>query len=149
MCETETETRSPIDAHVIAIDETEFYTFPAEHAPYIDRILAVYLYDRNERTHLCELTASNFMRFLHHVVRLTEAGENLSDEEREKLYDEYEVGNTGEDQYMHCTTLDRLAKAGTPENYDHYGATEVSYEDSEYDDQIEGLIEHLNGNPPF
>lgn len=147
MCKTEI--RSPIDAHVIAIDETEHYTFPAEDAPYIDRILAVYLYDANERTHLCELTPSHFLRYLHHVVHLTEAGENLSDERREELYTDYEVENFNEDVYMYCATLKRLAAAGTPENYDHYGATEVSYEDSEYDDQIEGLIEHFNGNPPF
>ena len=147
MCKTET--RSPIDARVIAIDETKFYTFPAEHAPYIDRILAVYLYDASERTHCCELTPSHFMIFLYHVVRLTKAGESLSDEERGKLYDEYEIENYGEDCYMHCRDLERRAEAGTPENYYNYGATEVSYEDSEYDDQIEGLIEHLNGNPPF
>lgn len=143
------ESRSPIDAHVIGIDETEFYTFLAEHAPYIDRILAVYLYDANERTHLCELAASNYLRFLHHVVRLTEAGVNLSDEKKEELYTEYETNNPNDNQYMHCLTLEQLAKVGPPENYYHYGATEVSYEDSDYDDQIEGLIEHFNGNPPF
>lgn len=149
MCESETESRLPIDAHVIAIDETEFYMFPAEHAPFINRILAVYLYDANENTYLCELTASHYMRFLHHVVRLTEAGENLSEEQRQELYDTYEIENRGEDQYMHSRDLRRLAAAGTPENYEHYGDTEVSYEDSDYDDQIEGLMEYFNGNPPF
>lgn len=149
MCESETEARSPIDAHVIGIDETDHYTLPLEYQPYIKAIIAVYLYDANERTHLCELTPSHFMRYLHHVVRLTEAGENLCQKGREELYDEYETDNFNEDQYMHCRDLERLAAAGTPENYDHYGATEVSYEDSDYDDQIEGLIEHFNGNPPF
>lgn len=148
MCET-IETRSPIDAHVIALDETEFYRLPVEHAPYIDRILAVYLYDANERTHLCELTPSHYMHFLYHVVHLTEAGKRLSDEQREALYTEYEIENCNGNQYMHCRHLERLAAAGTSENYDHYGDTGVSYDDSDYDDQIEGLIEYLNGNPPF
>jgi len=147
MCETEN--RSPIDAHVIGIDETSHYTFGPEHILYIDQILAVYLYDANERTHLCEVTPSHFMRFLHHVVRLTEAGENLSDEKREELYNNYETENVNEDCYMHCRDLERLAAAGTRENYDHYGATEVSYDDTDYDDQIEELIEYFNGNPSF
>jgi len=147
MCETET--HSPIDAHVIGIDETSHYTFGPEHGLYIDRILAVYLYDANEHTYLCEVTPSHFMRFLHHVVRLTEAGENLSRLEREAIYENYETENSNEDCYMHCRDLERLAAAGTPGNYDHYGATLVSYDDVDYDDQIENLIEHFNGNPPF
>ena len=145
MCEH----RLPIDARVIAIDETELYTFPEEHKPYIEKILAVYLYDANERTHLCELTASHFMRFLYHTAVLTEEGEALDDDKVEKLYDEYELENYNEDQYMHCADLERLADKGTERNYLNYGETDVSYEDSEYDDQIEGLIEHFNGNPPF
>jgi len=148
MCEA-TEPRLPIDAHLIALDKTRHYMFPEKHAPYIDRILAVYLYDANERTHLCELTASHFMRFLYHIVHLTEAGKNLSEKEQYALYEEYESNNHSEDQYMHCHILKRLAAAGTLENYDHYGGTEVSYNDSDYDDQIEGLMEHFNGNPPF
>jgi len=145
MCET----RLPIDARIIAIDETGHYTFPLEHQPYIEKILAVYLYDANEYTHLCELTSSHFLRFLHHVVHLTEAGENLSDERREEFYTEYEVENFNEDQYMQCSNLERLEKASTPENYYVYGATEVSYDDCDYNEQMDSLIEHLNGNPPF
>jgi len=148
VCET-TESRSPIDAHLIALDETGLYFFPKEHVPYIDQILAVYLYDANERTHLCEMTPSHFMRFLHHVIHLTKAGRDLSDEQREALYNVYEIENPNVDQYMHCRTLERLAAAGTPKNYDHHGATEVSYDDSDYDEQIEDLIEYFNGNPPF
>jgi len=148
MCEA---TKLPIDARVIAIDETGHYTFPAEHQPYIEKILAVYLYDANERTHLCELTASHYLRFLHHVVHFTESGDYLPDDDemREELRTDYEVENFNEDCYMHCADLERLEKAGTPENYYTYGATEIPYEDSDYDDQIEGLIEHFNGNPPF
>ncbi len=143
------ETRPLIDAHVIGIDETSHYTFPAKHVPCIDRILAVYLYDANEHTYLCEVTPSHFMHFLYYAVRLTEAGFNLCDEKRNALYEEYEIENSNEDRYMHCRDLERAAAAGLPENYDHYGATEVSYDDVDYDDQILDLIEHLNGNPPF
>lgn len=146
MCETEN--RLPIDARVIAIDETAHYTIPAEDRPCIEKILAVFLYDANERTHLCELTPSHFMRFLYNTVVPTEAVDDLSDDQREALYSAYEIENFGEDQYMHCSDLERLAKA-KPELYLSYGDTEVDYEDSDYDDQIEGLIEGFNGNPPF
>ena len=145
MCETEN--RLPIDARVIAIDETAHYTF-GEDRPYIEKVLAVYLYDANERTHLCELTPSHFMRFLYNTVVPTQAVDDLSDDQQEALYDTYEIENFGEDQYMHCADLERLAKAD-PKLYLNYGDTEVDYDESDYDDQIEGLIEGFNGNPPF
>ena len=148
MCEA---TKLPIDARIVAIDETDHYTFPPEHEPYIKKILAVYLYNANERIHLCELTASHFMHFLHHAVYFTDAGDDLPDDDemREELYTNYEAENFNEDCYMHCSDLERLEKAGNPRNYYTYGDPEISYEDSDYYDQIEGLIEHFNGNPPF
>ena len=147
MCETETKLRSPIDARVIAINETEYYEFPAEHAPYIQAIRGIYLYDANQHTHCCELTPSYYLIFLYHSVLLTEAGKALDDEARRVLLEEYEVCNNGEDRYVHCSTVERLAKATG--DYLEYGATEVSYDDETYDEQIEGLIEYFGGNPPF
>lgn len=138
----------PIDARVIAIDETVHYTFPVKDRPYIEKVLAVYLYDANERTHLCELTPSHYMYFLYNTVIPTNAIDELSDEQREALYDLYEIENFGENQYMHCSDLERLAKA-KPKLYLNDGNTGVDYDESDYNDQIDGLIEGFNGNPPF
>jgi hypothetical protein len=150
MCETETELCSPIDARVIAIDETAYYEFPPKHAPYIRAIRGVYLYDANQHTHCCELTPSHWLIFLYHSVLLTETGDALDDKAREALLEEYEVCNNGEDLCIwisHCSTMERLAKATG--DYLKYGATEISYNDESYDEQIEGLIEYFGGNPPF
>jgi len=143
--------RLPIDARVIALNETEFYALPDEHKPYIRAIRGVYLYDANQRTYCCELTPSYFLIFLYNSVLLTEEGQALNDEAKEALYDVYETENSGEDCYMHVADVDRLEKAASAGlgDYYAYGATEVSYEDSDYDDQIEGLREHFCGNPPF
>ncbi len=147
MCETETELCSPIDVRVIAIDETAYYEFPPEHAPYIRAIRGVYLYDANQRTYCCELTLSHRLIFLYHSVLLTETGDTLDDKARRALFEEYEVCNNGEDQYVHCSTMKRLAKATG--DYLEYGVTEISYDDESYGEQIEELIEYFGGNPPF
>lgn len=140
----------PIDARVIALNETEFYYLPDEHKRYIRAIRGIYLYDANRHTHCCELTPSYWLIFLYNSVILTEEGLALGGTKGE-LYDEYEYGTGGEDCYMHCHTVDRLAKAAEAGLGDYYahGATEVSYKDSDYDEQIEGLVEHFIGNPPF
>ncbi len=147
MCETENELCSPIDARVIAINETAYYEFPPEHAPCIRAIRGVYLYDANQRLHGCCYHKSHRLIFLYHSVLLTETGDALDDKAREALLEEYEVCNNGEDQYVHCSIMKRLAKATG--DYLEYGATEISYDDESYGVQIEGLIEYFGGNPPF
>lgn len=150
MCENggnDIELKSPIDARVIAINETEHYHLPPEHAPYIRAIRGVYLYDANQRVHLCELTPSHYLIFLYNSVLLTDEGLELDDEKRGELYDEYEYGCHGDDIHVHCSDVERLAKATG--DYLEDGATEVSYDKCDYEEQIEGLVEHFSCNPPF
>jgi hypothetical protein len=147
----EPEPRKPIDGRIIALDETEFYHLPDEHKPYIKAIRGVYLYDANSHAYCCELTPSYWLIHLYNSVLLTEEGLALDDDARGEIYDEYEYDTGGDDCYMHVATIDRLEKAANAGlgDYYAYGATEVSYEDSDYDEQIEGLREHFCCNPPF
>ncbi len=145
---TETETRSPIDAHVVAIDETHYYNIPEADAPYIERIRGIYFCDRNERTCCCEMTPSHYMIYVYTSVLLTAAGEALSEEKKNRIYNEYELCD-GDNIYVHCYRVAGLIeRAG---RWDHfvYGGTNVAYEDVDYDDQIESLREHLSANPPI
>ncbi len=147
MHETETKSRLPIDARVVAITETHHYDLPPEHARYIENIRGVYLYNANRRTYCCEMTPSFWLIFLCHSILLSKEGKAIDDEVCEKLYEEYEIDNPGNNQYVHCAVIEQLTK--TTSNYLEYGATGESYEDSDYNEQIEGLVEHFQGNTPF
>ena len=137
--------RLPIDGHVVALNETNHYKIKPEHQPHIQAIRGVYLYDANSHTHCCELTPSYYLIYLYDEVILTpEADESLSDEAKEAIYEEYEYCD-GEDIYVHVHNLDTYV-AAHPERHHHHGGTEISYDDSDYDDQIEGLREYFNGN---
>jgi hypothetical protein len=139
---TEIETRTPIDAHVLALDETDHYFIDPPDAPFIARIRGGYLFDRNQRTHGCEWTPSYYLIHLYDQVLLTDAGNALDDDARDALYQKYEYEG-GDNCYVHCHTVERLIeKAGRFEHH-HYGDPEMDLDDVEYDDQIEALREHL------
>jgi len=141
--------RLPIDAYAIALDETSFCIIDEADAPLIDKIVSVYLFDRNQRTHCCELTPSYWLIHLYDQVR-TRADADLSDDRAQELYNKYE-SFPGADIYVHCHEIDHLIDAKDPEPFTvyHYGETEVDFDDCDYDEQMESLHEHLCGNCPF
>lgn len=132
----------PIDAYVVAFDETRNYRIAEKHRPLIQSIRGVYLFNKNEVTHCCELTPSYLLIHLYDEVVL--AGE-VSDELREKISEEYEHCG-GDDIYVHCHTIEVDRGGHRPGWVHHYGNPEVSYEDSDYNEQMEGLREHFCGN---
>lgn len=137
----------PIDARIIALDETSNYYLEPEEQRLIRAIKGVYLYDANRHTYCCELTPSYDLIFLYNSVNLTDEGLALDDGAREGLSDKFENG--GDDCYMHVHTVDQLAeKAEKAANgtYHVYGDPEVSFDDSDYDEQIEGLVEYFRCN---
>jgi hypothetical protein len=132
----------PIDAHVLAFDETSHYHIPEADAPYIAQIRGVYLFDANQRTHCCELTPSYYLIHLYDEVHLTDAGLALDESAQDDLYQQYEYCG-GDDCYVHCHTVEsRIEKANRGVHY-HYGNPEVTYDDVTYDEQMEALREHL------
>ena len=135
----------PIDAQVISLNETEYYQIDEADAPFIAEIRGAYFFDRNLITHCCELTGSYFLMHVSDCVILTDAGKELTDEQKDDIYEKYEC-NGGDDIYVHCHTIDRLIENAGRFEYHNYGETGVSYEDSVYDEQIEGLREHFCGN---
>jgi hypothetical protein len=120
-----------IDVKVVALNE-EYY-LPKEHEGLIKSIKGVYLYDKNKRVHCCELTPSYYLIWLYNIVELTEEGEK----QREDLLDLYE--GSGENEYMHCKTIDKLPS----EDYDKV------YHCNDYDDTLETIIEDICANLPF
>ena len=140
--------RRQIDAFVVSFNETEHYFIAEKDRPFIAEIRGIYFFNRNERTHVCEMTPSYWLMHLSDEVHFTEAGEALSEEEKDRIYQEYEYEG-GDDIYVHCHTLDKLialrGKKRRGKVY-HYGKTGVKYSDSSYDEQIDGIREYLQGN---
>ncbi len=133
-----------IDAWAIAIDETDCYFISEVDAPLIKQVRGVYLFDRNRRIHVCELTPSYGLTHLYNQVILVDD----NDPRREELYDEYEHCSS-DDIYMHCSTIDRIIEQSDYSVVDHYGNTEVSLDDVDYDYQMESVREYFCGNRPF
>ena len=133
----------PIDAHVIALNQTLDWNIRHEDKKYIDKINSVYFYNKNVVYHLCEFTQSYDLYFLYYEVVLNDKGNNLSDDKKEALCSSYEDEPCDDDngKYYHCKDIDCLE--GNKSNHYHYGATEVSYEDTPYEEQMESLREHF------
>jgi hypothetical protein len=144
---TDTSARTlPIDARVIARDETDNYHILDGHRKYIKAILGVYLYDKNEITHCCEFTPSYYLRHVYDTVVLTDAGAELSEAGKDEIFERYENCG-GEDIYVHCSGIDAMEK--NKARYHVHGETGVSFEDTSYDEQMESLLDHFRGNCPF
>ena len=136
----------PIDAYVVAFSEMGHYSITEEDQPHIQDIRGVYLFDRHQRTFCCEMTPSYWLIHLYDEVVLTpEADEALDESEKDAIYQEYENCG-GDDIYVHCHTIDAKIEANKPSTVYHYGGTEVSYDQSGYEEQMEGLREHLSCN---
>ena len=140
---TVTPSKLPIDAYVITFSEIDHYFLTEKDRPHIQNIRGVYLFDHNERTFCCEMTPSYWLIHLYDEVILTpEADEALDEFEKDDIYQEYENCG-GDDIYVHCHTIDAIIEADKPNTVHHYGGTNVSYDDSDYDEQLEGLQEHF------
>jgi hypothetical protein len=135
----------PIDAYIVAVDETYMYSIDLEDKSYIKRILGVYLIDTNEVTHLCELSGSYRAYWISISVELTEAGGELNYEKAGKIFDKFEMEG-GDDTYFHVSDIDKII--GTDDSF-HYGSTGTRYDQTSYEDQISLLLEWASNNPSF
>ncbi len=137
----------PIDAYVVALDETTHYFISPADRPYIEQIRGAYLFDRNQCTHCCELTPSYYLIYLYNQVLLTEKGNALDDHAQNRLFQQYE--HYGDDCYVHCHTVERIIERNKPQTVCHYGNPEVDQQDVEYNEQMDALQEHFCSNCPF
>ncbi len=142
--EPETMIMNKIDAWAIALDETDHYDISEADAPLIKQIRGVYLFDRNRRTYACEMTPSYWLTHLYDQVILVDD----DDPRREELHEDYE-GYPGDDIYVHCSTIDKIIAENDRNVVDHYGDTEVSFDNVDYANQMESVREYFCGNCPF
>ncbi len=93
------------DFRLVAIDETMYYT-SEKLVKACGKIFTVYLYNRNEITHLCELAGSNYLIPLYSYAE-NEISEEMQDELQEcERYDE--------PKYVHASNMDTLKTVKAP-----------------------------------
>ena len=116
--------------NAISLNETQYYNIKDEDKPYIKEIRSTYVYNPESCTHLCELTPSYDLRYLHtYIIWDNEPNDDMRDELDGRYCYEY-----GEDTYMHCYAVERL--------------TCPKKECGEFED-MESACEYLQGNWPL
>ena len=117
----------------VCLDETSSYNFDPEDVPFIDKMLGAYVYDPEERTHLCEFTPSYWLERLYCTALLKA---DVSDEVKGRIYDRYELNSNSEAGiYMHCSDIERLS-------------AEDKHDAGEFED-LEEARDYLSSNCPF
>jgi hypothetical protein len=94
----------PIDAWIVSLDETQYYSIAEEDKPFIEKIIQIYLFDRNERTYCCELTPSYYLDPVYADVYVKEG---TPDDIRDALYEKY-CFEPSEGSYYHCGAIEGI-----------------------------------------
>lgn len=147
----ETETRAPIDAYAVALVETSNYIIDKRDAPFIKAIRGMYIFDRNERVHCCEMTPSFYLMHLYDQV---ECQPGTSEERAQEIYDKYEH-HGGEPKYVHCYQIENMIGETDTPSCCHLGVAmyrtgrPVTYDEMTHDEQMESMREGYSENPPL
>jgi hypothetical protein len=142
---------TPIDAYAVALVETRNYFLDPADAPFIQDIRGMYLFDRNERVHCCEMTPSFYLVHLYDQV-VCHPG--TSEDRAQKIYEKYE-NHGGDDKYVHCHEIEALIDHGDTATACHLGRPEyrtgrpVPYEEMDHDEQMDSMREAYSSNPPL
>lgn len=120
--------------NAISRNHTRHFNIRDEDKPYIKEIRSVYAYNPESSTHLCELTPSYDLRYLHTYIILAC---DVSEDKRCELDERY-CYESSEDDYMHVSDVRQFEK-DNPTHHKECGEFE----------SIEEACEHLNGNWPF
>lgn len=140
------ETMLPIDAYVVRFDKTHNFLIADEDQPYISKIHSIYFFDRSVAVHCCEITPSYELMHLYDEIEFSD-DEIHNDSELVDRLDQKYAHEGGDDVcYIHCHSIDAMIEKNAPWTVHHYGDTQVSYDKSTRDEQIEGLREYFNGN---
>lgn len=120
--------------NAVSLNETRHFNFQEADKAYIKEVRSTYAYNPESCTHLCELTPSYELRFLHTYIIWE--GEP-SEDKREELENRY-CHEGSEDTYMHCADVRQFAK-------DH---SDAHKECGEFD-SMDDACEYLQGNWPL
>ena len=130
-CANELARRRP-DIHFITLDHTHLYQIDEEDAPLIEKIVDIYSWDANTRTHLCEMTPSYWLT--HHANAVYFVSEGINPKVEERIYNRYEnIRDENGGVYVHCHELDGIKEKLEAEPFRYFHLGQAPYSRAEYD----------------
>ncbi len=137
------------DWYAICFDETKYWNVRPEDKRFIKGFIGVYMFDRNSKTYVAELTPSYALLHVYNdVIFKPKMYDGKHDRKRDELQEHYlySGGAYSEDTYMHVSSVESFMKKHKKKVY-HYGSVD-DWEDEA--DRGESIVrEYLQGNPPF
>lgn len=131
------------DFYVIALDETRNWNLEGLD-PAVLKVEAVYLFDRNQHTHLCEITPSYT---LYHVEDRAVYADNTPDEVIDRVDGLVMAESSEPVTYYHVSDIDKLiGKVPTNHYGSPYGKGMPQFEGVDYDEAVEGVLEYARCN---
>ena len=136
------------DFWIVGINETEYWADDIKDK--VDAIVTYYLYDANEITHLASFQGSYYLR---PITTEPWIKEGVSEEEREKIFDDVQSNAGNEADYFDEHQIDSIPA----EHKKHIGDEGLSRpkdgddpaSTAEYEEGIEAIMDHYRGNPPY
>lgn len=132
------------DFRIIALDVTKDINIKKKDRPFIDSILAVYLYDKNDTFVYCSTERLYNLHFLYSDVVVSEKISEDFDK-ADELYCKYSDLDCDESIDMTCKEIDKLEEELTKEEFRYHieGEEEVP-EDMTYEEFLYDVIEHCS-----
>ena len=129
----------------IGLDQFEHWRFPADLAPYVEKVVACYAFNRSLHTHCCEITPSYWLEFIAHEARVKDGTPNAI---RDRIC-ELVMSEPGDGQYMHVATVNRMAERAP--KFFHRFTDELDEDDRPADpgELPDAVHEYWNRNPKF
>jgi len=148
----------PIDIWIVAMDETKNWSYKDQPwAKYIERIEGIYVFDKNQITHLASFSGSYFLEHLEdREVLKNGVGEELGDREYEELRDRVnswmmEGPKDDSSSYFDERNIDKFLEnnEGNSGRVFHYGNPGLSWDDADGDsdeDRHRAIMEDVCDN---
>jgi hypothetical protein len=142
---TETRDLGKMDLCLVRLDETGYYDSGFLKKIGVKRVWGVYLYDRGEQTHCCEVTPSYWLVQVDIAVEFSFSRTDPAYEKKsEKAEMEIRQVQENDGMYFHCHQIDILPDE---DRHVHGSPFNGAPPDISYEDAFEGVVEHYRGNP--
>jgi len=148
------------DIWIVAFPEKSEWFFPEDEAwvGHIKEIYGVYLFDRNERTHLCSFSASYWLHHLYNCPVFV-GGEDDTPDDIKDTANQY-LMHTEEPRYYDTNSIDAIIDKHLldtdPKVVLHVGNPGADFtmldgdtDGERYDNMMDALVEHYSSNWPL
>lgn len=141
----------------IGLDETAHWRIPSKLLPYVARIYGIYVFNRSEHTHCCELTPSHWLECVDFEWAASDAFNALPERECDDIAEAVrgmllDAPTAESSHYRHVAHVDRLIESGSHRGFHEAGDLSHILDDDDLNDPstvLNVLMEYWHANPRF